>query len=314
MCVESLRKTLRRYEDISNLDPSILLERTNESELSILKKDIVRTILFVENEDGNSIMSKLYFLTLHDTFKGFSLSYYQGMLGFSITIMDAYFRNAALEFTKELTTDLDPANRISFESLTAEDYKLYSKFKLKNAELFENFRAAIINILIKYFKFFVDNNCKMYSKYGTIFLGIMKDEFGKDLNNYIKHKNLELDDSTLLLLFLKHTLILFNYSYGNYESAYKITNLILNSEPHIIFCVYFGTITHDDVGIENKGKIFNISNNDITKIINIYEKFFQYEKVKHRSCFLFFAASILIIAAAIKLYKNHKSENSEITQ
>ena len=55
---------------------------------------------------------------------------------------------------------------------------------------------------------------------------------------YLKGKSLNINDVNVLVPSMGHTLTFFKHLCENEDVAFTLLNLILNSEPHILFCIY----------------------------------------------------------------------------
>lgn len=303
----ALLNTLKKYEEMDvSFDYEISAE-ASKYDVQTIKNDINRCNFRFSRIFRSFFCHKLYIYILSKTFKDFPLPYYQCMMDIASVILDAYIEDKALRLKADnINMESEFQDHIELSSITDNEELLFSQFFAANKTICEKFKRSILIIFQTKILNLTENDFKLYESLNKTFLHMLEERKGLRLGN---------GES---LSYMNHTLTFFQRISGNSDVAFKFLNLILNSDPHIIFCIlfhFFDKIKNckGQVVIINEQEarsklIYDLQDRDMKDILAIYESFFQYKNKSEEGshvkwCFFLVAASAIVLAGAYKYYK-----------
>ncbi|KAM0681533.1 hypothetical protein GINT2_000046 [Glugoides intestinalis] len=299
MTRKALLATLKKYElEVNNL------KQVDNTDNCTIKNDLDRSDFNFSRVQKSYLIRKLYLFILEKTFFDFPFTYFQGMLDVATVLVDAYFQDEAISF-KISNKDLDKQNveNVKRENITSNDRILFVEFLKQNELLYDKFQKGLFNVLDKKFLFFTRDGFQKYNTCNEVFLRLMEIKFKRNIEERISIK------------YMNHTLTFFKRLSGTSDVAFTLLNLILNSDPSIVFSILAVYIDKADLnkgyipdGSEiSKYLIMEIDEEDIKKILNIQGFFLEYEKLlvkdntgsPRTALFLGAAALVAVIGIAI---------------
>lgn len=302
---ENLLETLGKYEDFRDIKISA---RINDVQTII--NDINRSDFGFSKISKTPIKVKIYLHILRISFKSLPISYYQGMTEVAVVILDAYFQEALEELKGEERRDGEAHKTIKLDDISSKEISIFNKFLEKHSDLYSKYKNAMVNVLNERFLQLTRDNFKIYSEFNTKFV-LMINSGHIDALRLGDAKVTEMNS----FRFMNHTLTFFKRLAGNSEVVYTIFNLILNSDPSMIFCIlgYYlekaSQFTGSNIKITNQNKskylIYEVSETDLKKILKIHDAFLKGKYLKKKATMfrggLFFGVclGVLVIAFAI---------------
>lgn len=308
MTREVLLSTLKKFEYTPKIQ-----ERIKVKDLKTVENDLNRMDFRFSKLYKSYFVCKLYLFCLKKTFYELPIVYFQGMMEIGSVVLDAYFQDKVASLRlKHKEYDGNTPNSLDINSINEKEKSIFEKFLKENEGIYTRFRNCLINILDEKFSFFTKNDFKNYNECNQIFIDMMKKKFKKDINPLASMK------------YMNHTLTFFKRLSGNSDVAFKFLNIILNSDPSIVFSILAVYIEKAD-GItsscfipdaETRDKILitSLSENEIKKIISTHEVFLKTKnemaninKSKNAVLFLSTAAGCALIAIILSKWKNGDS-------
>lgn len=304
MSREALLNTLRRFEEL----PVDADEQTGSSseDLHTIRNDINRTDFRFSKVGSSTLANKLYLYILDRFFTRLSMPYFQGMVEVSAVILDAYLQDRVSSLrSKHRSADGEVRESVRLEDISESDRILLERFVKANAQTLHRFEKALENVLRMKFLTLTRDGFRIYNKHNRTFVAIMK-----------SHRGISVDPS-YSIKYMNHTLTFFKRLSGNGDVAFKLFNLILNSDPSIVFCIlvvffdnaesFSGTnLVRDE---EAKRILINeLSDRKIVEILEINERFIKYDEGGRgmATYFLGGAAGLLAIALLFNIYNSKK--------
>lgn len=299
MSRKALLATLKKYEtELENF------KQVDNTDNCTIINDLDRSDFKFSKVHKSCLIRKLYLYILEKTFFELPFTYFQGMLDVATVLVDAYFQDEAVSF-KISNRDLDQqkVETVKRENITENDRILFGEFLKQNETLYARFQKGLLNILDKKFLFFTRNGFQKYNEYNEVFLKLMEMKFKKNIEEKISIK------------YMNHTLTFFKRLAGSSDVAFTLLNLILNSDPSIVFSILAIYIDKADL---NKGfipdesemekyLITEIDEDDIKKIIEIQAFFLEYErqldkdKIENSKKGLFLGAAAVVAVVGIAI-------------
>lgn len=311
MARENLLSTLQRFEKLPLEENMREQARNSPEDLQTIRNDINRTDFGFSKVGSSLLVNKLYLYILERLFTRLPVPYFQGMTEVSTVILDVYFQDRVSSFrSKHRDIDGELRGPVCLDDISENERFLFEKFMKTNTQTLRCFEKALENVLRRKFLALTSEGFRAYNKYNRTFVSMMK-----------SCRNIDIDPS-YSLKYMNHTLTFFKRLSGNSEVVFKLFNLILNSDPSIVFCIlaaFFdkaesfsgtGLVLNDEKA--KKTLIYELSDRKINEILEINEMFMQYDekKTSERSSmttyFFGVAASFLAIALVFKLCNNNK--------
>lgn len=263
-----------------------------ENDLRTIKNDLNRTDFSFSPASRSSEISKFYLFVLEKDFIDLPLIYFQGMLEIACVILDAYF----LDIVENKNDDSQSIIRVKIEDITEEEKSKFEDLLNKHQETHKKFKNCITNVLNENFLFLAKHNFEKFNLFNKKFITMMNSNFMKSKNNNWKV------DSLTSIMNLDHILMFFKRLSKNREVVFTLFNLILNSDPSIVFSilafyidkgnVFKGTNSISNHEGRSEHLISNVSEMDLKKIIKIHDSFLNEKYLKDDYDFL----SITLIA------------------
>lgn len=270
MSREVLLATLKKFEE----EPEIKAEKIKKEEVYTITNDLNRSDLKFSKLHKSFLASKLYLFLLQRTFDDFPISYFQGMMEVAAVLVDAYFQDEAASFrSKHKGADEHAPPALKANDISDQERVMFEDFLADNLDLYKKFRNALINILIEKFIFFTKDEFRNYNENNQVFIKLMKDKFKRTI------------EPTTSIRYMNHTLTFFKRISGNSDVAFRLFNIILNSDPAVVFSILAVYIDKADsfdgakvaITDENRSQymVTSLEEEDIKRILHTQEMFLK---------------------------------------
>lgn len=305
MTREVLLSTFKKFEH-----PPKVQEETKTKDLKTIENDLNRMEFRFSKLYKSHFICKLYLFCLKRTFYELPIIYFQGMMEIGAVVLDAYFQDKAASLRlKYKDNDGNTPKTLEINSISEKETEIFNKFLRDNESLYTRFCNCLTNILDEKFSFFTRNDFKNYNEYNEVFVHMMKKKYKKDIHPLSSMK------------YMNHTLTFFKRLSGNSDVAFKLLNIILNSDPSIVFSIlalyiekadnFNSSYIISDTDARDKMLITKLDEEDIKKIIKMHEDFLKSRhdmddtnKSKNAVLFLSTAAGCALIAIILTRWKN----------
>ncbi|ELA42749.1 uncharacterized protein VICG_00064 [Vittaforma corneae ATCC 50505] len=309
MSRETLLTTLKKFEE----EPKIEIEKIKKEEIYTIMNDLNRSDFKFSKLHKSFLATKLYLFLLQKTFDNFPISYFQGMMEIAAVLVDAYFQDKAASFRlKHKDSDEHAPPALKIGEISDKEKSMFEEFLASNLDLYNKFRNGLINILIEKFIFFTKDEFRNYNENNKIFIKLMKDKFKRVI------------EPTASIKYMNHTLTFFKRIAGNSDVAFKFFNLVLNSDPSIVFsilAVYIDKVDHFNsarvtITDENRNQymVTSLEENDIRNIIGAQEMFLKCKSGmetdrQSKSTYIFLGAAVGCAVLALLISRWNDRDN-----
>jgi len=273
MAESKLGNTLRRFEK-PGAEPSIGANENDKDSVRTLENDINRIdfkFYDFKAADSKEEFENLFKNLLFELLRDFPLKYTQGMSEVASVLVVSYFKEKVEdkmrnpEFRKLMASAGEESATFRYEQNSQKTQ--LRNFLNENKGLVDRSRMAMANILQKYFIVYFDDGFKLYKEHNKVFRRMMK----------LRGIKIPKDES---IKYMGHILTFFKRVVGNENVANEIYNVILNSDPSILFslmAVFYDRLKNygGSSVIKEESRIVKLEDNFLNKLMEQHEIFIK---------------------------------------
>lgn len=293
---ERLLATLKNYENLQPSEENTVDLNDNETR-RVLGNDINRIDFDYTAFASDPLKVRLLQNVIFEILSKFPIRYIQGMSEISSVIVTAYL-SSAVRLVGLVPDRPNTEESREFKFTDQRNILKFAEFMSQNKTTLEKLRNSLINIFKKRFLIFFQDNFKLYRELNDSFILAMQ------------KKNITVDKD-VSFKYMNHVLTFFKRIYDNETVAYSIYNIILNSEPSMLFTLlvmFYDRVQNAEGGVVAPETRLKKIDNDFIRALGVQHEILMKvkgdAKWKNRKlgCVFFGVALSAVAAVGVALF------------